>query len=135
MKRDVLIIKGEFDPTSEDVPGDEDAMSRATALGNLVDHKVTERLLQLLLTFELVGGQAYIQARREKYAPNGTRIPADQVDDVDGEWRTTGYVIRYDSRDQRMMETTDRPLKAPDEVELIWPEEGQPVEEPEVAAA
>jgi hypothetical protein len=126
VKRDVTIFKGE----QGGVPGDPEAISRATALGNLLDDATLERLAQMFMTFDLIGGQAYIQARREKFDPAGNRIPADEVDDVVGEWQTVGYVIRYDSRDPRV---NDRPVRAPDEVELIWPEEpDEESTEPEV---
>lgn len=109
MIRDFAVLKGELG----NVPGDEEAASRATALANIADAPTIEKLVQAFAMFDLVGGQLYVQARRFKYRKVAVddpesplhgevieeRIPDEEVRETPGEWRTVGFVFRFETAD------------------------------------
>jgi hypothetical protein len=95
MRRDFGLLKNEggFEP------GDEYAMSKATALAQLVDAPTIERLVQIVSMLDLFGGQCYVQALRRKVSAEGELIPEDQAKETPGQWQTVGYVFRFETVD------------------------------------
>lgn len=130
MKRDWNVVKGQYDLQ----PGDEVAVSRATALANLADAPTIESLIEALAMLDRIGGQLYVQARREKYDAAGQRIPEEFRKDTPGQYETVGYVFRYETRDAEL-----EVAQPPDEVALpelpeIEPAQIEDLEEERAAA-
>jgi hypothetical protein len=98
VKRDFTIIKGEHG----DAEGDEVAASKAVALAQICDGPTIEKIVQSFAMFDLIGGQLYIGALREKYDAEGKRIAAEHAAQTDGSWETVGYLFRFETRDMRV---------------------------------
>lgn len=130
MKRDFTIIKGEHG----DAAGDETAASKATALAQILDGPTIEKIVQSFAMFDLIGGQLYIGALREKYDAEGRRIKVEDAAQVNGSWETVGYLFRFETRDMRVSLIDPAELVAeeakPGEPGPTTPDQPQPEEAP-----
>lgn len=86
--------------------GDDAAHRAAAALADRADAPTIIALTDLLTMNELIGGQFYVTAVRDKVDRYGNRVP-----DGDGNFETIGLVFNFETRDVRV-----EPAQAPETV-------------------
>lgn len=119
----------------------------ATALAQVADPELLERLLWAVTLLDSVGGELYIGAFRNKYDEQGNRIPKANLRETPGEYETDGYVLRWDSmaemiRDAQREPNVKGPAEPPaaiseppvDPIELAEAAERGPVAVPDIPA-
>jgi hypothetical protein len=113
MRRDFSVLKGENGLE----PGDDYAASKATALAQLADAGVIEKLTQAVSMLDLFGGQVYVQAVRRKFDANGDLIPVENAKDTPGRWETVGFAFRFDTADPLILQHRGQAFVVPGPIE------------------
>jgi hypothetical protein len=80
-------------------PGDDAAHRAAAALADRHDAPTIAAIFDALAFAERVGGQFHVVTLREKFNDLGEHV----ADDAEGEWETAALLIKYESRDARII--------------------------------
>lgn len=107
MRRPWSVIK---DPEIS-VPGDDEALSRAMALGHRFDAQTLESVHDALVELDRFGGQLFVAVRRAKYDADGNEIPRDRHGEVPGQFFTTGFIFAHETRDINVDPEKPKPVK------------------------
>lgn len=123
--------------------GDEDALQAAQALANLCDAATLRSLVDLVVTLQRFGGEAYVGAYRRKIDPEGRIVLPEEIRETAGTYETVGYLFFWDAVAKQTRAATqveDEPTADLSEPIPIPPDQGEepgPVEvdDPEALAA